>query len=70
MSNRLQTVRLASNALAILVTLIATLSSPVLADSKAGQGDLKGHGGPVKAVATSPDGIGIVSGSFDYSMML
>ena len=69
LSNRLLTVRLASNALAILVTLIATLNSPVQADNRAGHGDLKGHGGPVKAVATSPDGIGIVSGSFDYSMM-
>jgi cytochrome c len=70
LSNRLLTVRLASNALAILVTLIATLNSPVQADNRAGHGDLKGHGGPVKAVATSPDGVGIVSGSFDYSMML
>ena len=35
----------------------------------AGFGDLKGHGGPVKALSNSPDGQTILSGSFDYSMM-
>ncbi len=70
MSNRSLTVRFASGALAILVTLLATMISPVQAENTPGQGDLKGHGGPVKAVATSPDGVGIVTGSFDYSMML
>ena len=53
----------------IIVTLIASWSLPAHADNKPGYGDLRGHGGPVKAVATSPDGVGIVSGSFDYSMM-
>ena len=53
----------------IVVTFIASLSIPSEAANEPGQGDLKGHGGPVKAVATSPDGVGIVSGSFDYSMM-
>ncbi|NNJ76393.1 MAG: c-type cytochrome [Anderseniella sp.] len=55
--------------LAAIITLIAALSLPVGAETKPGQGDLRGHGGPVKSVATSPDGVGIVSGSFDYSMM-
>ena len=30
---------------------------------------LRGHGGPVKSVAVSPDGKGAVTGSFDYSMI-
>ena len=53
----------------LIITLIAAMSLPANAEVKPGQGDLKGHGGPVKSVATSPDGIGVVSGSFDYSMM-
>ncbi len=53
----------------VMITMVATLVMPVQAEIKPGQGDLKGHGGPVKSVATSPDGVGIVSGSFDYSMM-
>ncbi len=32
-------------------------------------GHLVGHGGPVKAIAVSPDGASAVSGSFDYSMI-
>lgn len=32
-------------------------------------GDLKGHGGPIKAVTVSPDGTSVLSGSFDYSMI-
>ena len=32
-------------------------------------GSLVGHGGPVKAVAVSPDGAHALSGSFDYSMI-
>ena len=31
------------------------------------QAQLRGHGGPVRAVAVSPDGRTIVSGSFDTS---
>jgi len=69
MSRRLTKVQPVWNAMIIIVTLIAGLSIPAVAGNKPGQGDLKGHGGPVKAVATSPDGVGIVSGSFDYSMM-
>ena len=55
--------------MAVVVAMIAVSSIPAKADNKPGQGDLVGHGGPVKALATSPDGAGIVSGSFDYSMM-
>jgi cytochrome c len=38
-------------------------------DTRAGSGDLQGHGGPVKALAASASGKMILSGSFDYSMM-
>ncbi len=31
--------------------------------------NLKGHGGPVKAIALSPDGRAALTGSFDYSMI-
>lgn len=68
-THRLLKVRFAWFAMAILFALTSALSIPAQADTKPGQGDLKGHGGPVKAVATSPDGARIVSGSFDYSMM-
>lgn len=32
--------------------------------------DLKGHGGPVKAIAVSPDGREALTGSFDYAVMV
>src|SRR6202011_3350506 len=38
----------------------------VLASAPA-QAQLRGHGGPVRAVAVSPDGTRVVSGSFDTS---
>src|SRR5689334_5240037 len=31
---------------------------------------LRGHGGPVRAIAVSPDGQSVVSGSFDTSAIL
>ena len=39
---------------------------------KAGQpnGNLIGHGGPVKAIATNRNGTRALTGSFDYSMIL
>lgn len=43
--------------------LLAGTTLPVLAE------DLKGHGGPVKAVAVSADGTRALSGSFDYAMI-
>ncbi len=53
-------------ALACLVLWALLLSSALLA----AEGNLKGHGGPVKAVVVSADGTRALSGSFDYSMML
>lgn len=43
----------------LLITLLAT---PALA-----QGELRGHGGPVRALAITPDGREAISGSFDSS---
>lgn len=44
--------------------------SAIAADKpKPNDGSLIGHGGPVKAVAVSPDGTHALSGSFDYSMI-
>lgn len=48
---------------------LATLLSPLLAGSPA-LADLRGHGGPVRAIAVSPDGVRAVSGSFDQSAIL
>jgi cytochrome c len=47
----------------LLITL--ALTSPALA-----QGELRGHGGPVRALAISPDGARAVSGSFDQSAIV
>jgi cytochrome c len=47
--------------LALLLVLFA--SSPALAE-------LRGHGGPVRAVSVSPDGATVLSGSFDQSAIL
>lgn len=46
-----------------LVIVSLLLASPALAD-------LRGHGGPVKAIAVSPDGSRVASGSFDASAIL
>ncbi len=69
MPRLLTRVQLVWIAMISVVALIAGPGTSAEAGNKPGQGDLIGHGGPVKAVATSPDGVGIVSGSFDYSMM-
>lgn len=45
--------------------LLVTLSQPAAA-----QPDLRGHGGPVRALAISPDGAQAISGSFDQSAIL
>ncbi|WP_144184284.1 c-type cytochrome [Elioraea rosea] len=47
--------------LVLLAALV--LASPAVAE-------LRGHGGPVKAVAVSPDGAQVLSGSFDQSAIL
>ncbi|WP_114375877.1 c-type cytochrome [Elioraea thermophila] len=46
-----------------LVIVSLLLAAPAAAD-------LRGHGGPVKAIAVSPDGSRVVSGSFDASAIL
>ncbi len=57
-------------AAAALLLLGATAAASIAADKpKPPQGSLVGHGGPVKAVAVSPDGTRALSGSFDYSMI-
>jgi cytochrome c len=47
----------------LIVALLLVLASPAAAE-------LRGHGGPVKAIAVSPDGAHVVSGSFDQSAIL
>lgn len=47
----------------LLVALLLVLATPAAAE-------LRGHGGPVKAIAVSPDGAHVVSGSFDQSAIL
>lgn len=48
---------------ALLLTL--ALTTPALA-----QGELRGHGGPVRALAIAPDGARAISGSFDQSAIV
>jgi cytochrome c len=50
----------------MIVCLLAFLALLLLAPSAA-QAQLRGHGGPVRALAISPDGTQAVSGSFDTS---
>jgi cytochrome c len=49
--------------LILLVLMLCGVAAPVLAQ-------LRGHGGPVRAVVVSPDGAHLVSGSFDASVIL
>src|SRR5207253_6068393 len=48
-------------------TLIVGILALALAATA--QAQLRGHGGPVRALAVSPDGKGAVSGSFDTSVI-
>ena len=50
-----------------MARLIAILTLLLLAASSPAQAQLRGHGGPVRALAISPDGTQAVSGSFDTS---
>src|SRR6266480_888139 len=50
-----------------MARLIAILTLLLLVASSPAQAQLRGHGGPVRALAISPDGKQAVSGSFDTS---
>lgn len=52
---------------AVFAAVIATVLLVVMADAAMAQ--MRGHGGPVRAVAVSPDGRNILSGSFDTSVI-
>ena len=57
---------------AFLLSLLS-LSAPLEANDKAAQlaaGNLVGHGGPVRAIASDPKTGNVLTGSFDYAMML
>ena len=49
---------------------ILILSMGFLCSAGPAEAQLRGHGGPVRAVAISPDGARIVSGSFDTTIIL
>src|SRR5919109_5525400 len=49
----------------LLVALVA-----ILIASGAAQAQLRGHGGPVRSLAISPDGKSAISGSFDSSAIV
>src|ERR671923_2156362 len=52
----------------MIVRVLAVFSLLLLAPPTA-QAQLRGHGGPVRALAISPDGTQAVSGSFDTSVI-
>jgi cytochrome c len=49
----------------IRILLVALLATPAIA-----QGELRGHGGPVRALSITPDGREAISGSFDSSAIV
>src|SRR5262245_53277923 len=49
------------------IVLGATVGTLALLCAGVAQSQLRGHGGPVRALAVSPDGKSLVSGSFDSS---
>jgi cytochrome c len=46
----------------VIAAILVVLSGAAMAQ-------MRGHGGPVRAVAVSPDGRNILSGSFDTSVI-
>jgi cytochrome c len=52
-----------------MLQLAARVILLVLATSEIAAAQLRGHGGPVRALAVSPDGMHAVSGSFDTSVI-
>jgi cytochrome c len=53
-----------------IVALQVTMNGPVPAFAQPKIGELAGHGGPVRALAVSPDGRVVLSGSFDQSIIV
>jgi cytochrome c len=49
---------------------IVFLALALIATPASAQQDLRGHGGPVRALAIAPDGVRAISGSFDQSAIL
>lgn len=54
----------------MLVIVLRILLLIVACGSAAGAADLRGHGGPVRAIALSPDGKTIATASFDSTLIL
>lgn len=51
----------------IRTVVVFALAAALVGACRAAQAQMRGHGGPVRAVAVSPDGSRVVSGSFDTS---
>jgi cytochrome c len=56
--------------LMIKITLTSTLCAALLCPTQASAQELRGHGGPVRALAVSADGKAALSGSFDSSAII
>ena len=54
----------------VLILLLLIVSNHIHADKQSESKNLIGHGGPVNAVAISPDGTTALSGSLDYAVMM
>lgn len=50
--------------------VVLLVAAPALAPNALAQPDLRGHGGPVRALAVTPDGTRAISGSFDSSAII
>jgi cytochrome c len=70
--------RSALRALLRIATIVSVLGTPLLITTSTAettkrasrQGDLVGHGGPIRAIVADPSTRRILTGSFDYAMML
>ena len=52
------------------VLCLSTILTAVMFDSPPAQAQFSGHGGPVRAIAVSPDGKHLLSGSFDTAAIV